>query len=138
MHIYILKLVYFVHTRTMKCYTFRPTMRPWLGVKIKRLKGKAIRVQGLTVPGVSRSFTAARFQENRHMKVVRLSAVSTGRLYLPRKYSRYSFLLEAESTLGPYCVRNESMKNANDIIGNQTRYFPACSSLPQTLDTLKV
>jgi hypothetical protein len=39
-----------------------------------------------------------RFQDNRHMKVVRLSALHTGRLYtsLPRKYSWYSFLLEAE------------------------------------------
>ena len=30
----------------------------------------------------------------------------TGRLY-PRKYSWYSFLLEAESTPGPYCDRKE-------------------------------
>jgi hypothetical protein len=36
--------------------------------------------------------------DNRHMKVVRLSALRTGRLYPPRKYSWYSFLLEAEST----------------------------------------
>jgi hypothetical protein len=38
------------------------------------------------------------------MKVVRLSALRTGRLY-PRKSSWYSFLLEAESTPGPYCGR---------------------------------
>ena len=31
----------------------------------------------------------------------RLSALRTGRLYPPRKYSWYSFLLEAESTPGP-------------------------------------
>ena len=41
-----------------------------------------------------------RFQDNSHMKVVRLSALRTGRLY-PKKYSWYSFLLEAESTPGP-------------------------------------
>ena len=35
------------------------------------------------------------------MKVVRLSALRTGRLYPPRKYSWYSFLLEPESTPGP-------------------------------------
>jgi len=35
------------------------------------------------------------------MKVVRLSALGTGRIYPPRKYFWYSFLLEAESTPGP-------------------------------------
>jgi hypothetical protein len=40
-----------------------------------------------------------KFQDNRHMKVVRLSVLRTGRLY-SRKYSLYSFLLEAESTPG--------------------------------------
>jgi len=43
---------------------------------------------------------APTFQDNRHMKVARLSALRTGRLY-PRNYSCYSFLLEAESTPGP-------------------------------------
>ena len=38
------------------------------------------------------------------MKVVRLSALGTGRLY-PRKYSWYSFLLESKSTPGPQCGR---------------------------------
>jgi hypothetical protein len=36
------------------------------------------------------------------MKIVRLSALDTGRLYT-RKYFWYSFLLEAESTLGSKC-----------------------------------
>jgi hypothetical protein len=40
------------------------------------------------------------------MKVVRLSALYTGRLY-PRKYSWYSFLLEAESTPGPELDRKD-------------------------------
>jgi hypothetical protein len=41
-----------------------------------------------------------RFQDNRHKKVVRLSALRTGRLY-PKTYSCYLCLLEAESTPGP-------------------------------------
>ena len=41
---------------------------------------------------------APTFQDNRHMKVVRLSALRTGHLYPPRKYYWYSFLLEAEPT----------------------------------------
>ena len=49
---------------------------------------------------------APRFQNNRHIKVVRLSALGTRRLY-PRKYSWYSFLLEADSTPGPQCGRKD-------------------------------
>ena len=40
------------------------------------------------------------------MKVVRLSALLTGRLYTPRNVW-YSFLLEAESTPGPQCGRED-------------------------------
>ena len=43
-------------------------------------KGKAIPLQAWTGPESSRSL---RLQDNRHMKVVRLSALSTGRLYHP-------------------------------------------------------
>ena len=45
-------------------------------------------------------FEAPRIHDNRRMKLVRLSALWTGRLYPPppRKYSWYSFLLEGEST----------------------------------------
>jgi hypothetical protein len=48
-------------------------------LNIQRVKGKAIPGQALRVPGVS----GLRFQDNRHMKVVRLSALLTGHLYLP-------------------------------------------------------
>jgi hypothetical protein len=44
------------------------------------------------------------FLDDRYMKVVRLLALRTGRLYLlppPRKSSWYSFLLQAESTPRP-------------------------------------
>ena len=44
----------------------------------------------------------------------------------PRKYSWYSFLLEAESTPGPQCGRNFS-----DTIGNRTRDLPVCRAVPQ-------
>ena len=42
-----------------------------------------------------------RSQDNQHMKAVSLSALRTGP-FTRRKYSLYSFLLEAESTPGPY------------------------------------
>jgi hypothetical protein len=50
---------------------------------------------------------APRSEDTRHMKVVRLSALSTGHLYPPKKYSWYSFLLEAESTPGPLCGQKD-------------------------------
>jgi hypothetical protein len=62
-------------------------------------KGKAIPLQALTGTEGSRRLRLPDFKKNRHMKVARLSALHTGRLY-PRKYSWYSFLLEAESTPG--------------------------------------
>ena len=44
----------------------------------------------------------------------------------PRKYSWYSFLLEAESTPGAIVqLERMSMKNSIDTIGNQTRNLPA-------------
>ena len=45
-------------------------------------KGKAIPLQAWTGPEGSRRFEAPRFQDNRHMKVVGLSALRTSRLYL--------------------------------------------------------
>jgi len=41
------------------------------------------------------------------MKMLKLSAVRTGLLYPPRKYFWYSFLLEAESTLGTFCGQKD-------------------------------
>jgi hypothetical protein len=61
-------------------------------------------------------------------QITRQSALRTGRLY-PRKYSWYSFLLEAESTPEPEGLCQ--WKKSNDTIGNQTRDLPACSAVPE-------
>jgi len=42
---------------------------------------KAIQLQAWTGPEGFQQVEAPRFQDNRHMKVVRLSALRTGRLY---------------------------------------------------------
>jgi len=57
-------------------------------------KAKAIPLQARTGPEGSRRLRLPVFKINWHMKVVSLSALRTGRLH-PRKYSWYSFLLEA-------------------------------------------
>jgi len=53
---------------------------------------------------------APRFQDSRHLKVVRLSALRTGRSATKRIMS---------------------MKNSNDTIGNRTRDLPPCNAVPQ-------
>jgi hypothetical protein len=67
-------------------------------------------ITGLGRPFGIQEFEAPKFLDICHMKVVRLSALRTGRLYPPRRYSWYSFLLEAELTLGPDCVRKGQRK----------------------------
>jgi hypothetical protein len=59
-------------------------------------------ITGLDRPRGFQEVEGPRFQDSRHIKVVRLSALKTGHLYLPpRIYSWYSFLLEAKSTPWP-------------------------------------
>jgi hypothetical protein len=63
------------------------------------LKGKAIRIQAWTGPECSRSMEAPSFQGNRHMKVERLSAQRTGRLY-PQEIFLVLISVKAEPTPG--------------------------------------
>jgi hypothetical protein len=83
--------------------------------------------QTLRFPGVSGSHIS-RQSGHEDGKVVG----HTHRPTLPaRKYSCYSFPLDAESTPEPECAgRIMSMKNSNGNIGNRTRDLPACSTLP--------
>ena len=71
------------------------------------VKGKAIPLQGLDRPWGLQEVEAPGFQDNRHLKAVRLSALRTGRLYPRGRYFWYSFLLEAELTIGPQCGRKD-------------------------------
>jgi len=50
----------------------------------KKINGQSSPITGLDRPWGFREVKAPRFQDNRHMKVVRLSALPTGRLY-PQK-----------------------------------------------------
>jgi hypothetical protein len=51
------------------------------GIKVGKGKGKAFPLQAWTGPWGFQELEAPEFLDDRHMKVVRLSALRTGRLY---------------------------------------------------------
>jgi hypothetical protein len=89
----------------------------------------------MTGPGRPRGFQeveAPKFQDNLQMKVVRLSALLTGRLYSPGNNPATHFCQRLSRPQGHSAAgRIMSMKNSNDTIGNRTRYLSACSAVPQ-------
>jgi hypothetical protein len=73
--------------------------------------------QTLRAPGVLR---LPEFLNNRHIKMVRLSALSTDRLNAQE--ISITHLSEVGSTPGPQCGRRtKSIKNPSDPTGNRTR-----------------
>ena len=96
-------------------------------IKGKEKQDKANPRQALRVPG-----GCGRFQDNRHMKVVRLSAPRTGRLYIPGYIRGYHFCLRLSQPQDRSAAGTiMSMKNSNNTVGNRTRDHPACSAVPQ-------
>ena len=77
--------------RSLKCHTCASSNDSSYG------KGKATPLREVKAP---------RFEDNRHMKVQACQPYPPA-IFTPRKYSWYSFLLEAESTPGPQCGRKD-------------------------------
>jgi len=96
-----------------------------------------IKAKSNPIPGLDRSWgfheaEAPRFQDNRHMKVVRLSALRTGHLYPPGNIPGTHFCYKLSQPQGHSATRRiMSMKNSNDIGGNRTRDLPTRSAVPQ-------
>jgi hypothetical protein len=77
---------------------------------------------------------ATRFQDSRHMQVVRLSALRTGRPY-PQEIFPVLIFVRRRVDPKSYSAAGRiiSTKNSNDTIGNRTRDVPACSPVIQPL-----
>ena len=72
------------------------------------------------------------FLDNRHRKVVRLSALRTGRLYHPRNIPGTHFRQGLIRLQGHVVAeRITLMKNSNDTIGNRTHDLPVAIAVPQ-------
>jgi hypothetical protein len=83
-------------------------------------------------------FEAPRFQDNQQMKVVRSSALGTGRLYFPGNIPGTHFCWGLNQPQGHSAAGSiMSMKNFSDTIGNQTRNLPACNAVPQPTAPLR-
>jgi hypothetical protein len=78
--------------------------------------------QSLDRPWGFQEVGSPRFQDNRHMRMVRLSALRTGRLYPPGNIPGTHFCYRLSRPQGRSAAgRIMSTKNSNDIIGNRTR-----------------
>jgi len=96
------------------------------------MASKSNPIIGLVMPWGFHKFEVPRFQDNWHMKVIRLSALCTGCLYPPGSIPVTHFCWRLGWPQGHGTARRiMSMENSHGIIGNQTRNLLACSAMPQ-------
>jgi hypothetical protein len=84
---------------------------------------------GLESPWEFQEAEAPRFQYYPHMKMLRLSALHTGRIYPPGNIPGTHFCWRLSQPQGHSAAgRIMSMKISNDSIGNRNRDLPACTA----------
>ena len=75
------------------------------------------------------NFKTTRFQDNRYMKVVRLSALRSGRLYPERNIPGPHFWLRLSRPPGPQCGRKDYVNEKYELHHRESN--PRSSDLPQ-------
>jgi hypothetical protein len=108
-----------------------PTYRPTNANSL--CKGTAIPLQAWTGPESCRRLRLPEFLDSRQMKVIRLSAQSTGCIYPAGDIAATHFCWRPSRPQGHSAAGGiMSMKNSNDTIGNRTRDPPTCNAMPYT------
>ena len=87
-------------------------------------------ITALDRPWGFQEFEAPTFQDNQHMKVVRLSALCSGILNPLEIFLVLISVKRSSCHQGHSAARRMSMKNSNDTIRNRTHNLPACSAVP--------
>jgi hypothetical protein len=91
-------------------------------------KGKAVPLQAWAGPEGSTKLRLPDFKTNRHMTVVRLSALRAGRLYPPGNIPGAHFCKKLNQPQGHSAAgRILSIKSTSDTSGDRTGNFPVCN-----------
>ena len=116
--------------KTRNLYT--PTQHGHLQSLLLSFTGGVTVKQTLHRPWGFQEVKAPRFIDNRHMQVVGMSALRTGRLYLPGNIPGTHFCYRLSRPQGHRAAGTiKSMTNSNDTIGKRISDLPACSALPK-------
>ena len=87
----------FIHKETLTMHSHTIVKHQWMfHLNFIHVEKQSTPITGVERPWGFQGVEVARFQDNQHMEVVRLSALATG-AFAPRKYTWYSFLFESES-----------------------------------------